>query len=147
MKIKAENLLNHTEQNWLVDCIRKAELLTTGEIRVHLEDVADINSYDRAAEVFAALHMHNTNHRNGVLIYVEVCQHNFVVLGDMAFQHKVDNSFWESISSELSTHFATEHYFEGLALTIKRIGTVLKQHFPIGEKDNPNELPDSISFS
>ena len=146
MTIKAKDLLNHTEQNWLVDCIRKAEKHTTGEIRVHLEDVADIHSFDRAAEVFAALHMHETRYRNGVLVYVEFCQHNFVILGDMAFNSKADEGFWEGLSKELSHHFQQARYFEGLAFTVKKIGEVLKNHFPIGEKDNPNELPDSISF-
>ena len=144
MKIKAENLLNHKEQNWLVDCIRKAELLTTGEIRVHLEDVADINSYDRAAEVFAALHMHNTNHRNGVLIYVAVADHTFVIYGDKGINDVVSKDFWNDTKNIIQEHFKHGHFKQGLVEGILKAGQALETYFPWHHTD-VNELPNDIS--
>lgn len=146
MSKRAENLLNHTEHDWLVDAIREAEKHTSGEIRVHLEDSTTDDVFDRAAEVFAALNMQDTRHRNGVLIYVEVCQHNFVVLGDMAFHKVVNDGFWDKMCTHLKHFFSEERYFEGLAKVVHEVGDQLEQHFPIGDDDNPNELPDSISI-
>jgi len=142
----ARNLLNPLEQVWVIDRIRKAESFTTGEIKVHLEDYAGCDYYDRAAELFAALNMHKTEHRNGVLIYVAVVEHRFVVMGDMAIHHKVTDVFWKEMASLLHDDFHNKDYFEGITKVIKRVGIELKKHFPTKESINPNELTDEISF-
>ena len=146
MRIRAATLLNAVEQNWLVERIREAEQTTSGELRVHLEDSTPKNSFDRAAEVFAALNMHDTRYRNGVLIYIEVVHHNFVIIGDMAFNSKVDDAYWNKLAKKLGNSFHQEHYYEGLAMVVNDIGDMLKKNFPIGDDENPNELSDSISF-
>ncbi|MBW3131091.1 TPM domain-containing protein, partial [Hymenobacter profundi] len=55
----------------LIAAIQQAELTTSGEIRVHLEDTCPTpEPLDRAAQVFAELGMHKTAQRNGVLFYL-----------------------------------------------------------------------------
>lgn len=144
--INARNLLNTLEQAWVIDRIRKAESFTTGEIKVHLEDYASDNYFDRAAELFAALKMHETNHRNGVLIYVAVKEHHFVVMGDVAINQKVEEGFWEKVAGIIHDDFHNKDYFEGIAKAIRLVGTEMKAHFPSDGEVNPNELTDEISF-
>lgn len=146
MSQTAKSLLNHLEQELLVKAIQKAEANTTGEIRVHLEDATPLDVFNRASQVFAALAMQETNHRNAVLIYVSVCQNQFSIIGDMGFNEVVAENFWEDLSKTLSHYFHSHLYLEGLSSVVKQIGKTMKTHFPLGENENPNELPDSISF-
>lgn len=54
----------------MVRAIETAEKNTSGEIRIHLEQVCKGDPYMRAAYVFSKLGMFNTKERNGVLIYM-----------------------------------------------------------------------------
>lgn len=147
MSRTAQSLLNHLEQELLVKAIQKAEANTTGEIRVHLEDATSIDVLDRTSQVFVALAMHETKHRNAVLIYVAVCQGKFSIVGDMGFNSFVPENFWADLSINLSSYFQKHLYLEGLSAVVKQIGETMKIYFPLQHgTDNPNELPDSISF-
>src|SRR6476661_2322883 len=65
----------------LVAAIRQAEVTTSGEIRVHLEDTCPTpEPLDRAAQVFAELGMHKTAQRNGVLFYLAWQSRQFAVI-------------------------------------------------------------------
>ncbi|WP_372936792.1 TPM domain-containing protein, partial [Seonamhaeicola sp.] len=76
---KIENFLSASEEEEIVEAIRKAELNTSGEIRVHIEKTANGDATNRALEVFHSLKMDNTKDLNGVLIYVAVEDKNFVI--------------------------------------------------------------------
>ena len=69
--------------------IQEAEKNTSGEIRVHIEAHTDEDHYEHALKVFAELKMHKTELRNGVLFYVAVNDHKFVILGDQGINDKV----------------------------------------------------------
>ncbi len=144
--ISSDDILNPTEQEWLVDQIRKAESHSTGEIRVHLEDFSLDYPLDRASQLFASLEMHKTQFRNGVLIYISAAQHGIAIIGDMGINQYIDQKFWNDERSIIESYFQKEQYYEGLAVAVFRIGQKLKEHFPLGEQDNPNELPNEISY-
>ncbi|GAB3202875.1 putative membrane protein [Pontibacter aydingkolensis] len=126
--------------------IREAEQNTSGEIRVHVESNCDKDVLDRATEIFAELHMHQTKLRNGVLFYVALEDHQFAVLGDAGINAIVPDHFWEDITAKVIKHFKQKHYAEGLAEGILMAGEQLKAHFPYDQKGDLNELSDDISF-
>jgi len=126
--------------------IQEAERNTSGEIRVHIESSCDGDVLDRATEVFAALHMHQTKLRNGVLFYVALEDHQFAVLGDAGINAIVPDHFWEDITAEVIQHFKQQDYARGLAEGIKMAGQQLKAHFPYDATGDLNELSDDISF-
>ncbi|HRS38546.1 MAG TPA: TPM domain-containing protein, partial [Bacteroidia bacterium] len=55
------------EHRQILDAIGAAERLTSGEIRLFVEDVCGENVLDRAAYIFHELKMDRTAERNGVL--------------------------------------------------------------------------------
>lgn len=126
--------------------IREAEVNTSGEIRVHVESNCDKDVLDRATEVFAELHMHQTKERNGVLFYVALEDHQFAVLGDAGINAIVPDHFWEDITAHVIKHFKQKHYADGLAEGILMAGQQLKAHFPYDRKGDVNELSDDVSF-
>lgn len=138
--------LTEEEKESIVSAIREAELNTSGEIRVHLENHCREEVLDRAAEIFATLNMHKTRLRNGVLFYLAMKDHQFAILGDMGINQKVPDHFWEDIRDFMVAKFKEGKYAEGLSEGIKMAGRELKEHFPYQSNDR-NELSDDISFN
>ncbi len=142
-----DSFLTPAQNAALVAAIRQAEVTTSGEIRVHLEDTCPTpEPLDRAAQVFAELNMHKTAARNGVLFYMAWQSRQFAVIGDAAINSAVPDDFWETTKEAVLTHFRTEHYVLGLERGIKMVGEQLQRYFPYDATTDQNELDDSISF-
>ena len=132
-------------KQYIVDAIRKAELNTSGEIRVHVDKRCRKDVLDRALYVFKKLKMEQTRDRNGVLLYVAVDSHKTAIIGDEGVNAVVPPDFWNSIIDCAVKRFAKGEYAEGITEAVTAVGEVLKQHFPYRD-DDINELPDEISF-
>ena len=130
----------------IVDAIREAESRTSGEVRVYVESRCRfVNPIERAAEVFFGLKMQETDHRNGVLVYVALKDHQLAVFGDEGIHKKVGHEFWQEEVKKMISHFNREHYASGISTIVENIGNALKTHFPF-ERNDKNELPDEIVF-
>ena len=141
----ARNFFNKEQQQQIVSAIQKAELNTSGEIRVHIENHCKGDVLDRAATVFENLKLHKTKLRNGVLIYLAVKDHQFAILGDAGINQKVPENFWDEIKQLMLENFQQGAFANGLAKGIVKAGEQLKKHFPYQE-DDVNELSDDVSF-
>jgi len=142
---KVEDFLSKKDEEEIIEAIRTAESHTSGEVRVHLEKTTgDLDIFDRAMEVFHMLKMDNTKHDNGVLIYVAVEDHNFVIYGDKGINDVVPNNFWESTKDAIVEKFKKGEFKQGLIDGILTAGQQLKKHFPWSE-DTRDELSNEIS--
>ena len=141
-----EEFLTTAEEQEVVDAIRQAELNTSGEIRVHLEDSSKGNIDKRALEIFYTLKMENTKLQNAVLIYVAVEDKQFAIYGDKGINDVVEPNFWDSTKDSIETHFKAGQFKQGLIDGILTAGEQLKTHFPIQSNDQ-NELPNEITTS
>ncbi|MBK9292693.1 MAG: TPM domain-containing protein [Bacteroidetes bacterium] len=142
----ARNFFSPEQKEQIVDAIRQAELSTSGEIRVHLEERCEGEVLDRAAYLFEKLGMMQTAERNGVLIYIAVKDRKFAVIGDAGINAVVEPNYWEDVRHMMAEHFKRGKYVAGLIKAIGRIGAKLKKHFPY-QDDDTNELSDEISFT
>ncbi|MCC2546002.1 TPM domain-containing protein [Hymenobacter sp. BT175] len=141
------NPLTPEQEARLVAAIRQAEITTSGEIRVHLEDVCPTpEPLDRAAQVFADLNMHRTELRNGVLFYLAWQARQFAVIGDAAINAAVSDDFWEITKETVLNHFRAEDYVTGLEKGVKMVGEQLQKYFPYDATTDRNELDDTISY-
>lgn len=127
--------------------ISLAELDTSGEIRVHIENYCKATDvFARGVELFRKLNMHKTAERNGVLFYLALKDRKFAIIGDEGINNKVPNDFWDSIKDEMKKQFIEGNFTEGLSKAIDQAGRQLKTHFPY-RHDDKNELSDEISFN
>jgi uncharacterized membrane protein len=145
MSASAKDFFSQSEQEAIGRAIREAELNTSGEIRVHIENGFTGDVLDRAAYLFSKLGMEKTAHRNGVLIYLAIQNRQFAIIGDSGIHKVVPADFWDSIKSEMAELFRQGKYTDGLVQAITRAGQQLQRHFP-HRKDDINELNDEISF-
>ena len=141
----AKSLFSKEQIQQITDAIKEAELNTSGEVRVHIEQKCKGDVLDRAAAVFETLKMHKTEERNGVLFYLAVKDHKFAILGDAGINQKTGDQFWSEIKDLMQDKFRTGLFTDGLTEGIKMAGLKLKAHFPYQSNDK-NELSDEISF-
>ena len=123
---KVEDFLSKKDEEEIIEAIRTAESHTSGEVRVHLEK------------------MDNTKHDNGVLIYVAVEDHNFVIYGDKGINDVVPDDFWESTKDAIVEKFKKGEFKQGLVNGILTAGQQLKKHFPYSDETR-DELSNEIS--
>jgi uncharacterized membrane protein len=141
----AKNFFTKEQKDDIKQAILNAELDTSGEIRVHIENVCEGDVLARASKVFDRLDIHKTELRNGVLFYVAIKNRKFAVIGDEGINKVVPDDFWEELKTKILNYFREENFLEGLIEGITDIGVYLKKHFPY-QTDDVNELPDEISF-
>jgi len=140
-----EEFLSVADERAIVEAIQQAETNTSGEIRVHLEGSSNKPPLERAKEVFLSLGMHQTASRNGVLFYVCVVDHHFVILGDEGIHNLVSPNFWDETKDVVIAHFKKGNNKEGLVRGILKAGEALKQHFPYCAVTDEDELSNEIS--
>ena len=144
--MSARSFFTKEEQQNIVAAIKEAELNTSGEIRVHIENHCKEEALERAAEVFYDLKMNRTAARNGILFYLAVKDHKFAIIGDEGINKEVEHDFWNDIKDEMISNFKENKFAEGLIAGILKCGDKLKEYFPY-QNDDVNELSDEISFS
>jgi len=141
----ATDLFSDQDRLQIKNAIAGAELLTSGEIRVYIEDECKGEVLDRAAFVFEELAMHKTEERNGVLIYLATDYKKFAIIGDVGIHTKVGDDFWKSIKEKMVANFKAGKLAEGLTVAISETGVALSKYFPRKANDK-NELSDEIVF-
>ena len=142
----ANNFFTEDEKEVIVSAIRKTELHTTGEIRVHITNNSNKDVFKDALRIFEKLNMHKTPFRNGVLIFIAVKDRKFSVIGDEGIYDKLDKDYWNFISSILARNFSEKKHVNGLIEAIENIGNTLAKHYPNLDDIQTNNLPDDLSF-
>ncbi|MCG8373431.1 MAG: TPM domain-containing protein [Balneolales bacterium] len=138
--------LTKEQEKTVIAAIKEAETNTSGEVRVHIEGrCKKDNPIDRAIEVFAELKMHETELRNGVIIYIATKDHKLAIWGDKGIHEKVGQDFWEEEVELMKKYFQADDYESGIRDAVLLVGEKLKEHFPY-QTDDINELDDEISY-
>lgn len=140
-----KNYFSPEEQQQIIEKIRTAELLTSGEIKLHLEEKCGKDVLHRAALIFKKLKLHQTEHKNGVLIYLALKDKKFAILGDAGINKVVPGNFWEEIKTNMQKNFSNGNFITGITSAIEAAGKQLADYFPV-QSDDTNELSNEISF-
>jgi len=140
----AANFFSEDEKQRISEAIAEAERMTSGEIRVHVENSCPGDPYERAVVIFEKLGMQATSKRNGVLLYVAVKSHDLAIIGDKGINEAVPENFWDDILAQLKEDFRAGRAAEGVCKALRKAGEQLKAHFPFEDGD-VNEQPDALS--
>lgn len=135
--------MKQIDNDKIVEAIRNAELLTSGEIRVYIAKHCKEDALDKASRLFQKLKMHNTALRNAVLILVSPTDHKAAILGDQGINSIIKSGFWDSTLSELITYCSKDLITEGICKAVDTVGNLIKQEYPYQEGDI-NELDNEI---
>jgi len=98
---------------------------------------------ERAVAMFGKLRVWDTEHNNGVLIYLLLAEHAIEVVADRGLSRHVDAAQWRAITATMAAAFSAGQFEAGLNQAVDAVDALLKKHFPLAPgEENPNELPD-----
>lgn len=128
--------------------IAAVEQTHAGQIRFAVEAALDLapllagqSARQRAIEVFSRLHVWDTEHNNGVLIYLLLADRDVEIVADRGVHAKLGQAVWEAVCKEMEAAFRQGRFEEGVIAGIRSVGAHLAQHYPqVGSKTN--ELSD-----
>jgi uncharacterized membrane protein YgcG len=128
--------------------IQSSEASHRGQIRFAVETALEllpllrgVTARERALEVFSALRVWDTEHNNGVLIYVLLADRDVEILADRGLHARLGAADLERICRAMEQAFRAGRFQEGVVAGIEALGSYLARHFP-REAPGPNELPD-----
>ena len=128
--------------------IRKTESTHEGQLRFAVEHalnlphlLAGASARDRAIEVFSHLRVWDTQHNNGVLIYLLFADRDVEIVADRGIHQHVGED-WAAICRRMEQRFGRGEFEAGVLEGIAAVGDHLQRHFPRRQR-GPNELPDA----
>ncbi|MDZ7719763.1 MAG: TPM domain-containing protein [Balneolaceae bacterium] len=141
----ARTFLSEQDEENIVKAIADAEEYTTGEIRVHIEAKCKKDPVERAKTIFGKLDMHETDARNGVILYIATKDRKVSIFGDEGISRQVEDNFWHDEIDKLIGEFKQGNFEQGIESVVRDIGDKLKKFFPSDGAD-PNELDNEITY-
>jgi hypothetical protein len=128
--------------------IKDSEQRHRGEIRFAVEGpleflhvVRGLTARARALDVFSLLRVWDTEENIGVLIYVQLIDHEMEIVADRGIAKRIPQAQWEAVCHRMESAFRDGRYEEGALAGIAEVTSLLAAHFPAG-RINPDELPD-----
>ena len=147
----ANRALGSAALSRLRERIAASERSHSGEIRICVEPGLPLSylwreatTRERAVTQFGKLRVWDTEHNNGVLIYLLLAEHRIEIVADRGLLRHVDAAQWQSIAHGMGAKFREGRFEDGLNDAIAAVTMLLQTHFPLAEGErNPNELPDA----
>jgi uncharacterized membrane protein len=134
--------------NTIEKAIKASETTHAGEIRFVVEGALDgiplfkgQSPRERAIELFAQLRVWDTEHNNGLLIYLLLADRAVEVVADRGIHAQVGSEEWTKICRQMETAFRHSNYEAGVVSGIQEVAHHLARHFP-ADSHSRNELPD-----
>ena len=128
--------------------IKISERTHAGQVRFAVEGGLDglalikgQTARERAIEVFSQLRIWDTQHNNGLLIYLLLADRAVEIVADRGIHDKVGSSAWTKVCRQMEAAFRLPDYEEGVLAGVQAVTMLLAEHFPAAG-NNGNELPD-----
>jgi uncharacterized membrane protein len=147
----ARKAMPHEVAERLTRRVAASEQRHTGEVRLYVEAGLpmsylwrDATARERAVALFGKLRVWDTEHNNGVLIYLLLAERAIEIVADRGLASKVAPVEWQAIVARLGSALREGRFEEGLTQALEEVSALLVAHFPAqAGAANPNELPDA----
>ena len=131
--------------------VAASEQRHSGEIRVAVEAGLPLSylrrhasARDRAVAMFGKLNVWDTEHNNGVLIYLLLAEHAIEIVADRGLNEHVGAAEWAAVAESMKSAFQGDDFEGGLLRAVDAVDALLVRHFPAQPGGRGvNELPDA----
>ncbi|MXR37216.1 hypothetical protein GQF02_09555 [Neisseriaceae bacterium B2N2-7] len=104
--------------------------------------LAGTTARERAIEVFSRLRVWDTEHNNGVLIYLLLAERDVEIVADRGISARVAPAQWEAICHTMEAAFRQGQFEQGTLAGIEALTQLLHHHYPANGTPRPNEIAD-----
>lgn len=140
--------------------VAASEQRHTGEVRICVEGSLPVSYLwrhlrqrvplpelvrQRALMMFSKLRVWDTEHNNGVLIYLLLAERAIELVADRGVMRVVEPTAWHEAVAHLGAAWHDGRFEEGLTQALEEVSAMLVTHFPnSGERQGPapHQLPD-----
>jgi len=129
--------------------IKAGEATHAGQLRFVVEGALDgaplfhnQSARARALDVFSHLRIWDTEHNNGVLIYLLLADRKVEIIADRGIDARVGEAGWQSICREMEAEFRSGRFEAGVIGGVAAVSKQLARCFP-PQAPHRNELPDA----
>ena len=135
----------------LTQRVAASERRHSGEVRICIEAGLPLSylwrgapARERAVMLFGKLRVWDTEHNNGVLIYLLMAEHAIEIVADRGIDARVSAQDWAAMAQRMGTAFRDGRFEDGLTQALEEVSALLVKHFPLAEGEpDRNELPDA----
>lgn len=133
----------------LTQKVSQAEQGHRGEICVIIENHLPMatayrqDCRERALALFASQRVWDTADNTGVLIYMNLCEHDLQIIADRGINQKIQPEHWQALCHHAIAQIQAKRPQQAIEHLIDEIGHLLRQHYPDDDLYG-NELPDSL---
>jgi len=85
---------------------------------------------ERARELFAQYHVWDTEENCGVLVYVNLADHQVEIVADRGVGRVVSAGDWEAICRTMTKGFACGEYQTSVIAALDALNALLQKHYP-----------------
>jgi uncharacterized membrane protein len=135
----------------LKERVAASEQRHTGQVRICIEGALPLawlrrgaSARQRAVEMFGQLRVWDTEHNNGVLIYLLLADRSIEIVADRGLARQVPPHQWHAIVERMGAALREGRFEDGVTQALEEVSALLVAHFPAqpGQR-HPNELPDA----
>ena len=128
--------------------IAKGETLHRAEVRLVIEPSLSIQdvlngktSRERALELFSQYGIWDTEENCGILIYIELADHQVEIVADRGVDRIISESEWQDVCQTMTTGFARDSYGDAVIAALEKLNALLHVRFP-DDESGVNQLSD-----
>jgi uncharacterized membrane protein YgcG len=120
----------------------RAEVLMIVEPSLGLQEVLDgITARDRARMLFAEYRVWDTEENCGVLVYVNLADHQVEIVADRGVGRAVADTDWNVICRTMTDGFARGDFHDSVIAALGQLNALLETHYP-DDGSRLNQLSD-----
>ena len=102
---------------------------------------------ERALAMFGKLRVWDTEHNNGVLLYLQLAEHAIEIVADRGFNGRVTAAEWQATAAQMGQRLKTastpQMVEAAVAAGLQQLSALMQREFPAQTQAvNPNELPN-----
>ncbi len=103
---------------------------------------------ERALSWFGQMQVWDTEHNNGVLIYLLLAERRIEIVADRGIAKHVGAVQWQEMVARLSQHLKAADYEQGLTTALEEVSALQMQHFALQPgQATVNELPNWVVWA
>ena len=88
---------------------------------------------ERAITLFGKLRVWDTEHNNGVLIYLLLAEHAIEIVADRGIDRASSDAQWAAMAQRMGAAFREGRFEDGLTQALEEVSALLVEHFPLAE--------------